>query len=80
MIPNGTIMPNGEHMNLSLEELKELILFARESGVKHLKYGRISIDFTDLILGNAFLSDESPKADPEQEKKDYHETLLASSH
>lgn len=64
-------------MNLTLDEIKDIITFAREAGVKRLKVGRLDFVF-DSNTPDIIFSDGDDLTD-EQRQQAYQRTLLASS-
>lgn len=63
-------------MDLTVEQIKDLISFAKDQNIRSLKLGRVSVEFKDDELPEDWTA---PDISAEEARKRYEKVLLASS-
>lgn len=62
-------------MDLTVEQIKDLISFAKDQNIRSLKLGRVSVEFKDELPEDW----TAPDISAEEARKRYEKVLLASS-
>lgn len=64
---------------LSLEKTKELIVFARENGVRHFTLADMSVEFFSQASSTSTHNNEPAKASEQEQPENVDELLFASA-